>query len=418
MHDQTVTRRRRRCFLLVLAGALSLLGVLVPSSGQAAGMITWTGTDTKDVDGDTVWVDIAGDGRGPVQVRNSGIQTMEYGECHAAAASARMAALTTGKDVRLSSSSASYQVLNRPLRFVDVLTGSGTVDPQLAQLREGHALWINMAGESQRGHEYHLAMEQAAAAGHNLWDRTGCGVGPQSSITPSMWVKYDADLVDTEATGKATEFVRIHNPSSARLDLTGWWLRDASHYPRYYFPSRTTVAPHSTISVYNSSGTDTAISLYWPRTRGFPNPASQADDVGASMYLVDPLSNIRSHISYPCVYRCTKPALTITKVVDDAPGSDYENLNGEVVSIQVVGTKPVDLSRVEVTLGGHVFTMGPDQSLRPGETIHMHSGKGRNSRLEKYWNYDHPLLAPAGTIRLRTTETVPIACRARGGTSC
>jgi len=328
-----------------------------------------------------------------------------------------MAALTTGQSVRLSSS-ASYIVLDRAMRFVDVVGSSGTTDPQLTQLREGHALWINMAGETQRGHAYHLAMEEAAAQGQNLWDPTGCGVGPQSGIAPLIWVKYDADMVDTDATGKNAEFVRIHNPSTTALDLTGWFLRDASHYPRYYFPAGTTVAPHKTISVYNSAGTDTSLSLYWPRTRGFPNPVSQADDVGASMYLEDPLSNIRAHISYPCVYRCTTPALTITEVVDDAPGSDYDNLNGEVVSIQVVGTQPVDLSHVEVTLGGHVLTMGPDQSLRPGETIHLHSGKGTNSRLEKFWNYDHPLLAPAGTIRLRTTETVPIACRAWGGASC
>lgn len=53
---------------------------------------------TRAVDGDTVMVDLWGDGTTtPVAIRNAGIQSMEHNQCHFTDATKAMAALTVGK---------------------------------------------------------------------------------------------------------------------------------------------------------------------------------------------------------------------------------------------------------------------------------------------------------------------------------
>jgi endonuclease YncB( thermonuclease family) len=412
-------RSRLAASLSAIALGALVVGTIGVPVHAATTVHTWQGLAGKDVDGDTVLVDIAGDGKGPVSVRNAGIQAMETHTCHAAAASALMKSLTTGKDVKLS---ATVDATNsgRPVRFLNV--DSTGVDPQLALLKAGLAMAVNLNAEQARGHEYQLAMERAAAGGKNLWDKDGCGVGPQNSIsTPDMWVKWDLDMSDYDKTGTSSENVKIRNTSTTQtLNLGGWFIRDGSHYAPFKFPAGTTIKPNGIITLYVGAGKATKASFFWNRNEGaFTNPTSLVDNSFGALYLEDPLSNIRSHVSWPCVYDCPPvPALKISHVQSDAPGSDYTNLNGEYISIVTTGGKTVDLTKVVLTLGGHVFNFGANGVLKPGQVLRIHSGTGTNSALTKYWQYTHPLLDTSGTVRLRTAGDQPITCTAWGTAKC
>ena len=153
--------------------AAALAGLSLPSTAarspprlpQRPRTPSGTGTVTKIADGDTVWVDIAGDGAGPVKVRNAGIQALEIGECGAEAATRRMSQLVLGKKVRLTAQYPSSTASGRPLRFVDVVSSTSVLDVQLTLLQEGLVLWENIKEEPDRSPLYQRAMEDAAAAG-------------------------------------------------------------------------------------------------------------------------------------------------------------------------------------------------------------------------------------------------------------
>jgi len=413
------TRSRLAACLSALALGALVVGTIGVPVHAATTVTTWQGLASKDVDGDTVWVDIAGDNQGPVSVRNAGIQAMETGTCHAAAASAAMKSMTSGKNVKLS---ATVNATNsgRPVRFLDI-DGTG-LDPQLSSLNAGLVMAVNLNAEQARGHEYQLAMERAATRGQNLWDKTGCGAGPQSTIsTPDMWVKWDLDMSDYDKKGAASENVKIRNTSKTEtLNLGGWFIRDGSHYKPFTFPAGTSIKPNGIITLYIGAGTATTRSFYWNREPGaFTNPTSLVSNGFGALYLEDPLTNIRSHVSWPCVYNCAPvPGLKISHVQYDAPGSDYTNLNGEYISIVTTGNKTVDLTKVVLTLGGHVFNFGQNGILKPGQVLRLHSGTGTNTGLTKYWQYTHPLLNNSGTVRLRTAGNQPITCTAWGTSKC
>jgi endonuclease YncB( thermonuclease family) len=420
LHNPKMTTRSRLvASLSALAVGALVVGTLGVPVHAAATVTTWHGLTGKDVDGDTVWVDIAGDGKGPVLVRNAGIQAMETGTCHAADASALMKSLTAGKKVTLS---ATVNATNggRPVRYLDI-NGSG-LDPQLAELNAGLVMAENVSGEAARGHAYQLAMERAAARGKNLWDKHACGAGPQQAIsTPDMWVKWDLDMSDFDKTGVATENVKVRNTSKTMtLNLSGWFIRDGSHYPPFTFPRGTTVAPDGIITLYTGAGKATKSSFFWNREPGaFTNPKSLVDNSFGALYLEDPQTDIRAHVSWPCVYKCPAvPALKITHVEFNPPGDDFTHVNREYISIQTTGGKTVALTKVVVTLGGHVFHFGPYGVLKPGQVLRLHSGTGRNTALTKYWQYSHPLLNNSGTVRLRTAGSQPITCTAWGTAKC
>jgi hypothetical protein len=413
------TRSRLAASLSALALGALVVGTIASPLQAATTVTTWQGVWWKGGDGDTVGVDITGDGKGWVWVRNAGIQAMEIGTCHAADASAAMKSNTSGKKVKLS---ATVSATNggRPVRYLDIV-GTG-LDPQLASLNAGLVMAVNVSGEKARGHQYQLAMERAATRGQNLWNNDACGSGPQQSIsTPDMWVKWDLDMSDFDKKGTASENVKIRNTSKTQtLNLGGWFIRDGSHYKPFRFPIGTAIKPNGVITLYTGAGTATNASFFWNRALGaFTNPTSLVDNKFGALYLEDPQTDIRAHVSWPCVYNCRAvPGLKISHVQYDAPGSDYTNLNGEYISIVTTGNTTVDLTKVVLTLGGHVFNFGQNGILKPGQVLRLHSGTGTNTGLTKYWQYTHPLLANSGTVRLRTAGNQPITCTAWGTAKC
>lgn len=282
------------CALLLLAAPL-----LPAGAAQAATPATWYwyGTVTAISDGDTIYVDIAGDGIGSLPVRNAGIQATEmHGsngspECHAAQATALMARLApVGSRVRLaawnpaSTSGTDPSGATRLLRCVDAYdsrTGQYDIDVQLELLKAGLVMWEPI-GEMARVAPYHLPMQRAMASRLGLFDTNACREGPLQGTPMPMWVHYDADDDDAALNG---EWIALRNRSSYDVPLTGWHLRDSSHSfyhdgTYFTFPAGAVVRAGQTITIYAGPGTDDMASgtyhLDRPTGMVFPNVTDPA----------------------------------------------------------------------------------------------------------------------------------------------
>jgi endonuclease YncB( thermonuclease family) len=397
------------------AGALLAAGTAAPSSA-ASSLKHWTGHVTKDADGDTEFIDIAGDGKAARKVRNAGIQAMEHGQCHAGSAAARMKALTVGKNATLSAPAGVPNSLGRPVRTVTV----GSDDVQETLLQEGYVLFLNLTGERTNGYEYRYAMEKAATQGKNLWDKSWCKSGPQQSITPQIWINYDANGKDSNLKGSNAEYARIYNPTSHTLNLNHWWLRDATLDPYVHFKSNAKIAPHKTMFVWVRKGKNTKSNYHFGRSHEiFTNPTSQTGDIGDGVYLFDPDGDLRAHADYPCVYSCSKPALRITKVVADAAGDDNKNANGESITVKNTGGSNVQMWRVVLQFGGNIYRYGFGNVLKPGHSIVVKMGKGKNTAATKHFGSKTSRLSNSGgKAWLRTTEAVQLTCTTWGNGHC
>ncbi len=406
-----------------LAGLATVMTLGVAPASGATSYSTSTGTVTRIADGDTVWVDIAGDGAGPVKVRNAGIQALEIGQCGADRATRRMSQLVLGKKVRLSAADRSSTASGRPLRFLDVVTSTGTSDVQLTLLREGLVLWENVQRESSRSGAYQRAMEEAAAAGRGLWDDDSCGVGPSPSAGFRTWIHYDGEGDDKADPN--VEYVRIQSTSATDVSLSGWWLREGAGRHTVKFPRGTVLKAGGYLTARVGTGTATGSTFYFGSTSSiFGNISSPAvaGELGDGIYLFDPQGDIRSHVTYPCVRSCTDPAagrLAFGPVVYDAPGDDAVHPTGESISISAVGTSPVDLTRKVLVLNSHVMELPVGTVLQPGEKLVVRSGKGTSSRLVRYWQSPSALLSNSGgVVTLRNTEGTPLTCRSWGSGRC
>ena len=313
--------------------ALALAGVLLATTPASASWVqTQTSAEgkvTRVRDGDTVDVDVWGDGTtAPQTIRNTGIQAMETGQCHAAEATRLMTSLAASKTVRLTARYASTTSWGRPVRYVDAESGSVFTDTQLPMLNAGHALALTLGNETSRWRTYMLAQQKAEATHQNLWDTDYCRSGPAQSTPIKVWVNYDGD--GDESKNVNTEWVRILNEGTTPLSLTGWWLRSAAQ-DYFHFPQGTVVQPGAVITLYAGKGTATATSFFWGSpTPKFPN-SDEPGGYGSGAYLFDPDGDLRSHTSFPCLVNCTDArAGKIKMAVNyDAPGDDQTNPNGE-----------------------------------------------------------------------------------------
>ncbi|GAA4198611.1 lamin tail domain-containing protein [Microbispora amethystogenes] len=86
------------------------------------------------------------------------------------------------------------------------------------------------------------------------------------------------------------------------------------------------------------------------------------------------------------------PAVQITKIYYDSPGSpdtgSNSSLNGEYVQIRNTTRKVVSLKgwtmRDKTKQAGHVYTFGAF-TLKPGKTVTLRTGKGKNTSTTLYW---------------------------------
>ena len=270
----------------------------------------WSGRVTFVADGDTLDVDIAGDGRGPRRVRITGVNAMELtryshkpslrrGECHGVAAAARLEALLRrGRmRVRLAAQNPRSRSGYRLRRQVSTRIGGRWVDAGRVLVGEGHALWMSNHDEWAWNTSYRTLAQQAAVWGERLWDPRGCGHGPAAGADLALRVNYDAPGADAE--NVSGEWARVSNSSALDVPLAGWWFRDSA-LRRSRFPDSAVLRAHGSVTVRMGRGRDRDDLFHWGLpTPPFENPSYDRRGVGDGGYLFDPRGNLRASAIYP-----------------------------------------------------------------------------------------------------------------------
>ena len=312
---------------LAVAAASGALAV-IPAAPAAAATVpclptgpgpvcqVWTGKVVRVNDGDTLSVDVAGDGTStPRSIRLINVQAMEQtvysavvqrrrGECHSLVATARLEQLIKagGGVVRLTAQQAGSSSRSRPLRSVAVKINGSWRDVGLDLIRRGLVLWQPFGAEWAWNAQYRVAQAEAARDRVNLFDTDACGTGPAQTTALTVVVNYDAEGADDRNLNG--EWVRVDNASNMPLPLAGWWVRDSA-LRRYTFPAGTVVPARGAIHVHVGSGTPTATHKYWAQTAPvFDNPSLDDRAHGDGAYLFDPQGDLRAWMQYPCVLSC------------------------------------------------------------------------------------------------------------------
>ena len=290
---------------------------LVTSAGPASAAVGY-GKVVFVADGDTIDVDVAGDGTSrPTRVRYIGIQAMELstyshtlsklrGDCWGVDAARHLHSLIKGKRVRLSSRKASSQsgANVRPRRHVAVMMGGQWVDTGALQVSAGLALPDLLPDEYTHNLNYMRRAQQAAAAGLGMWgDSAKCGVGPNQTEPLKVTVNWDAE--GNDAANVNGEWIDIQNLGTVPVQLGGWWLRDAAYrgYKAhgYVIPAGTSVEPGATLRIHVGRGTNSADRLYWGLGENiFANVTNNSQAMGDGAWLFDPQGDMRAWDMYPC----------------------------------------------------------------------------------------------------------------------
>lgn len=420
----------------LLAGAAPAPAAVPDPAGP--GERHWTGTVRSISDGDTVYVDVAGDRTPvPVPVRNVGIQATEtHGadgrpECGALPAKALMARLApVGLRVRLSARSAASTSGRDPkgrvrlLRYVDRWDARTHrwVDVQLGMVTAGWALTGQVPSENSRTAAYARPSQRAMSRHLGLFAGDRCHPGPSAGAALHLWAHYEADGDDSASDG---EWLRLRNTGTAAVPLAGWKLRDSTHTfhaggTYFTFPAHAVVPAGATVTVYGGSGrSDVRAGRYYlgdhPHGLWLANPAPAAAGAsppaypGKAVYLLDPHLDLRAAAVWPCLVACDAPAVRIADVV--AVGHDEH-----VDLVTAPGaTAPVLLDGVTVTNDGWARELDPGTVLAPGELLRVHVGiapPGGDTRLEQWWGHAGPILEDDGdTVVLRTAGAVVLDTR-------
>jgi endonuclease YncB( thermonuclease family) len=425
----------RRLTLLIALAALALAPATadaakrrhcLPRAGSPQCYV-WTGKVTFVADGDTVYVNIDGDGsRRSLPVRITGINATEQttyasrasqrrGECHALEATARLDQLLKGSryNVRLLAIDPASTSFHRLRRSVAVRHRGRWIDVGRTLLAEGHAIWLPNAREYAWNREYSIVQGRAQRAGLNLWDADYCGFGPEEGRAIQMWVNWDADGNDyLDPDG---EWVRIKNPDPVNpLPLGGWWLRDTGQR-RMTFPSWASVPPGGEITVYVGVGDDTDTELYWGlRTPQFADVTRDQRAMGDGAYLFDPQGDLRASMVYPCREGCTDPAA-------GALALDVTYRGQESVRITNTGAAPIDLEPYRLVSPPYGYSFAQNSLVQPGETMRVRISESDedDSALTRYWTPGKSILDDGGDIvELRRYDDVRVACAAWGRRTC
>jgi endonuclease YncB( thermonuclease family) len=424
----------RRLTLLLALGAL----LAAPAAADAAKRhrclpyagpmcFMWTGKATFVADGDTLYVDIDGDGtRRSFPVRITGINAMEQttytsrasqrrGECHAVEATARLDELLKGSKyrVRLLAQDPAHLSYHRLRRAVSVRSNGRWIDVGRALVSEGHALWAGNWEETAWNRDYSILQGRAQRAGVNLWNPGYCGFGPNEGHPIQLLANWDAD--GNDALDPNGEWVRIKNLDPVNpLPLGGWWLRDAGQR-RLKFPSYATVPPGGYVTAYVGIGDDTEDEFYWNlRKPQFANVTRDARAMGDGAYLFDPQGDLRASMVYPCRENCADPNAGALQL-------DVTYRGRESVRITNTGPAPVDLEPYRIVSPPYNYSFAPNSVVQPGETmrVRIYESEDEDSALTRYWTPGKHILDDGGDIvQLRRYDDVLVGCFAWGRRSC
>jgi endonuclease YncB( thermonuclease family) len=427
----------RRLTLLFLTALLA--ATAVPPSAEAAKRgqcllrksgpqcYLWTGKVTFIADGDTVYVDVDGDGsRRRVPIRITGLQAMEQttytsrasarrGECHAVEATARLdQLLKAGKyKVRLYAQDPASRSGKRLRRSVAVRVNRRWTDVARVLITEGHGLWLPNHREFAWNRDYSILQLRAQRAQLNLWDADYCGFGPAEGAQIRLLVNWDADGDDNlDPNG---EWVRITNPDPVNpLPLGGWWLRDSA-LRRIVLPEYATVPPGGHITIYDGIGDDNESEFYWGLEQpAFENVTRDERGMGDGAYLFDPQGDLRASQIYPCREGCADPASGSLAI-----GAKYRGR--ESVQITNNGALPIDLEPYRLVSKPYSYAFAPNSVVQPGETmrVRLYEGDDEDQPLTRYWATNGPILNNGGdVVQLRRFDDVLLTCTAWGSRSC
>ena len=117
-----------------------------------------------------------------------------------------------------------------------------------------------------------------------------------------------------------------------------------------------------------------------------------------------------------------KKPLDIVKVYYDPPGKDYSKnklFNQEYIQVKNTGKKTLTLTGYTIRDSGpKKFTFPKGTKLKPGKTLTIRTGKGKNTASTVYWNNKGYVWNNTGdTARTYTNKGKLIeSCKYKGGT--
>jgi endonuclease YncB( thermonuclease family) len=383
----------------------------------------WTAKVKSINDGDTIGVDIDGDGsRRVFQIRFTGIQAMEEtrysqdvrklrGQCHAVAAAVfvhRLVRLGHHR-VRLTSQNPRSDSQGRLFRYLAVRIGGRWQDIGQAEMKRGLTLWMNEPDDPLFNETYDRLGQEAAQRHIGMFDTTTCGAGPSQDIPLKTWVMSDPPGIDSPS----GEWVKLRNFDPTRsIDLGRWWIRD-SGLRRFTFPAGTRLGPGRTLTLHVGSGATAGSDFYWGLGETiFENSTTGNDGDGA--YVFDPQGDLRTWSIYPCLVACTDPNQAALRVVAHARGTEYA---------QVTNTsgQPVDLYGYELFFGGGNYAFPEGTVLPAGRTLTVYVGgsPASDSGLAQYAGIRGAYLPDSGgAVELRTFEETVLSCSSWGSGRC
>jgi len=410
--------------LLLAAGAAAeaaqaRMGSCLPPA-RAHTCHVWTGKVTYIGDGDTIYVDVAGDGkRASERVRMTGINATEQsvysrsadrrrGECHALDATARLEQLIRRSRwrVRLYALDPGSRSGRRLRRVVAVRIGGRWRDAGRRLITEGHAVWLPNQQEFAWNVDYGRRAERAAEQGLRIWDPAYCGAGPSDGIPLKVTVNGNVRFLNDE-------WVRVRNLDPVNeVDLGGWSIRDSA-LNRFVFPDWATLPPGESLTLYVGDGTHTWTEFFWSR-RGPVFDNIGRNSRGDAAYLLDPLGNFRAWMTYPCIRNCTDPYQGALEVTAKPRGR-------ESITVANLGTAAADLDGYQLQSPPYSYPFGRDSVLQPGERMRIWTtgDPAEDTRLEKHWGETGPFLNNGGDkVRLSNLRGTVLDCVTWGRGRC
>lgn len=312
-------RRLRTLAATATASVAALVVSVVPAAPAQAASVTY-GKVVFVADGDTIDVNVAGDGtRTPQRIRYIGVQAMELnryshtlsklrGECWGVAAARHLHSLIDGRKVRLTARKAGSHAGSRLRRHVDVRKDGQWVDTGALQISAGLALPDLIPDEYRRNLDIMTRAQAAAAGGVGMWGNPAqCGAGPNQTEPLKVDVNWDAEGNDSANVNG--EWVDVTNLGSVPVPLGGWWVRDAAYRGTkahgYVIPAGVQVAPGARLRIHVGRGADTADRLHWGLGQNiFANVTNGKTSMGDGAWLFDPQGDLRAWDMYPCRHAC------------------------------------------------------------------------------------------------------------------
>ena len=293
------------------APASASVGPCLPGGGPNGPLCTfWTGKVTFVADGDTIDVDIAGDGRRRSRrVRLTGFNAMELttyshtaskrrGDCHGVEATNRLEQLLRGgagacgspPRIRAASPAAACAARSPRGSAASGSTSAATCSPRATRC----GCRTGSSGPGTATTRTSAARRPPPAGGCGTRTAAATGRRPDAALT--LDVNYDAKYNDRFNVNG--EWAEIHNDSGQDVSLERWWFRDSA-LRRYTFQKGAVVPAGGSVRLRMGYGADTADELHWGLdSPPFENPSYDARATGDGGYLFDPRGNLRAWVIY------------------------------------------------------------------------------------------------------------------------